>query len=367
MILVPLLLVSCVSSVPTERSPVTVERSAATPTPVVTLTPAAVSPPPARAAATGTRAAFALTQSDDPRLSDLLLHPGIDGVALQLGWSTLEPAQGRYEWAPLDRAIDLAKASAKQLTLHVLPTLSPPPWLAAAGVQLYSFTDFNGRQRTAPIPWDTPYLTAFGQFVAALSEHVAKRDAIGLLFNVSVAAPESEMSLVACRNGILAPGTAVRYDRAAYLAAWKRVIDVFAASLPASVHKYISAPVSVICGPERDATFYPEVIDYAVGTYGASFWAFAADLRVGGSERMRPYLDSARRSGLAYQMIWSASNDPSGRLRGTYPTNLRDAVCQGIADGAGAIEVYAVDVLSSDPTIEDAIVAIHDATRCPSR
>jgi len=75
------------------------------------------------------------------------------------------------------------------------------------------------------------------------------------------AATAAEMSLFPCNRGALVPG--VGYDRAAYLAAWKQTIDAYEAAFP-SVRKLVSAPVDVICAPDRDPSFYREVMGYAL-------------------------------------------------------------------------------------------------------
>jgi hypothetical protein len=86
---------------------------------------------------------------------------------------------------------------------------------------------------------------------------------------------------------------------------------------------------------------------------------FAADLNAEGSERTKPYLDYASKTGLGFQTIWSATRDPADRMKGSYPGNLAQSVSYGIANGARYFEIYAVDVLNPDPIIQKALKLIH--------
>lgn len=306
------------------------------------------------------RRAFALTQLDGP-IQSLLAQPGIDGVALQVSWSALQPSADLYDWAELDAALAIAKSDGKEVTLHVLGTVSS--WQKAAGVQTYSFVDLQQKSHEDAIPWDAIYLSEYTRFLTVLGEHLAGAGYVQTVARISVGVPVAEMDLVACSNGMLAPQ--VPYDRATYLAAWKQMIDAHQATFP-DTKKFISAPVGLICFPERDLRFYRDVTSYAEQVGGASFVPFAADLTSEGSDRMSSYLDLVAGLGLGYQTIWSSTNDPSDRMKGQYPGNLRTAVCTAIAEGADYIEIYAVDVLNPDATIQDAIQAIHDPGACPS-
>jgi hypothetical protein len=303
------------------------------------------------------RRVFALTQLDGP-IQSLLDHPDIDGIALQIGWPALEPAERVYRWSELDAVLAQIMSRQKEVTLHVLPDISP--WLKAAGARTYSFVDFQGHAREAIVPWDETYLARFTEFLSALHEHLRDSGSLQTVGHVSVAAPVPEMDLAGCRNELL--GSSVRFDRAIYLLAWKRMVDAYAAAFPA-IEKLVSAPVGLICFPQRDALFYRDVMDHAAQT-GEAFLPFAADLTSEGSDRMASYNDLAQQYGVAFQTIWSATNDPGNRMKGHYPDNLRAAVCTALRHNAMTIEIYAADVLNDDPAIQSAIHAFEDASTC---
>lgn len=310
--------------------------------------------------------AFALASASSQgvnQLSTLLDNTSIDGVALQIGWPTMEISDEVFSWTVLDSSLKAAKDRNKKLTIHVFAGagLKFAPWLKTAGVQTYTFTDFQGRTREDAIPWDKIYIAQYTQFLKSLAAHLSSTGYSDTIARISVAVPVPEMDLIACKNNLLA--NTYPYDRATYLATWETMIDAYASSFP-SYKKFVSAPVGLICYPNRDTQFFSDVMNYASGKYGTSFVPFAADLTSEGSDRMKPYSNMISSLGVGYQTIWSATNDPSLRMKGTYPTNLLQAVCKAKSGGADYIEIYGVDVLNTDSTIQKAIKAIHDSSLC---
>lgn len=305
---------------------------------------------------------FALTNSADPKLSVVLAAPGIDGVALQESWNQLEPIHGTYYWTRLDAALLLAKQNGKKATLHILASPHTPSWLAGLGAQYFSGTDIRGRSISDVVPWDGIYLKEYATFLNALSAHLSSVGLMATVFDVSVVVPTSEMNLVACQNNSLSSD--IPYDRAKYLTAWEQTGDAIATAFP-SAYKFVSPPVhDQICLPSQDASFYPDIMNYFSQKYGHTFLMFAADLTAEGSQRAENHLNLVPESGLGFQTIWSATNDPSHRMLGTYPDNLRQAVCKGKNDGGTYFEIYAADVENANPAIQKGISAVHDASLC---
>ncbi|GIF16225.1 beta-galactosidase [Actinoplanes teichomyceticus] len=66
----------------------------------------------------------------------LMREAGVDLVAVNIfGWSDLEPAPGRYEFAALDEVVELLHANGIRLNLGT-GTSSPPPWLTTLHPQV---------------------------------------------------------------------------------------------------------------------------------------------------------------------------------------------------------------------------------------
>jgi hypothetical protein len=247
----------------------------------------------------------------------------------------------------------------KLLTLHVgASSVGMPAWLSGVGVAMYTYTTPMGTLVTEPVPWDGNFISRYTQFVAALAAYIQAKGYTDLLYAVSDGVPIAEMSIVGCSNGSLAGGTA--YSRANYIGAWESTVAAYASAFPSS-KLFVSAPVSVICMPDNDGkTFYTELMTNAL-TKSAKTTIFAADLNALGSARLVQVDTSvSAHSALAFQMIWSSTNDTQNRMQGT----LKDAVCHGIESGARYFEIYKVDISNTDVAIQDAIQRARAGLSC---
>lgn len=318
---------------------------------------AAGQPPPS----TQVSKVFALTDVGDSVsvLDGFAARATVDGLAFRTSWAVLEPQSGVHNWSTLDAALETVRAHGKQLTLHVgVSSFGIPNWLTGLGVATYTYTTPMGAAVTEPIPWDMIFLARYSQFVTALAAHIHARGDTSLLYAVSDGAPVPEMSLVGCRNGILSGGTP--YNRDNYVNAWKTTVDAHTVAF-AETRLFISAPVVVICMPDNDGkAFYTEVMNHAL-TKKANTTVFAADLNALGSMRLvQVDVPVSSRAAIAFQTIWSSTNDTQNRMQGT----LKDAVCKGIANGARYFEIYKADISSSDIEIQDAIQRARTGQSC---
>jgi hypothetical protein len=110
--------------------------------------------------------------------------PGVDGVAVVIGWDAIEPAMGQYQWTLLDQWISQAISSGKKIDLVVTGGGATPSWLfqaapGGAGATPLSFTDspHNGATGTCDSeiiasPWDTAFLSQWDSMLAALAAHL---------------------------------------------------------------------------------------------------------------------------------------------------------------------------------------------------
>lgn len=314
--------------------------------------------------------AFALLSISNPEYASkaqaLLENKNIDGVALQVGWASLETDDEIFNWTVLDSVLKIAHDHKKSVTLHIFsgsPAGRPfSGWLKSVGVKTYTLVDFQGRTHEEALPWDQTLLSQYAQFLKSLASHLSNAGYSDTVARISVAVPVSEMDLIACRNNSLA--NTYPYDRATYLASWEAMIDAHATAFP-NIKKFISMPVGLICFPERDYTFFKNIIDYAFKNFGTTFEPFAADLTSVGSDRSLAYQEVISKASVGYQPIWASTSDPSNRMKGTYPNSLLQATCAAVKGGADYVEIYSVDVLNPDATIQKGIEAIHDATLCP--
>ncbi len=76
----------------------------------------------------------------------LMREAGLDIVRIgEFAWAKMEPENGRYDWAWLDRAIDTLAGAGLQVVLGT-PTATPPVWLSRAHPDILRL-DSNGRRR----------------------------------------------------------------------------------------------------------------------------------------------------------------------------------------------------------------------------
>ncbi len=81
-----------------------------------------------------------------PQDARLMAAAGLDYVRIgEFAWQQMEPAEGRFDWDWLDRAIDTLAAEGLRLILGT-PTAAPPAWLCAAHPDILP-VDSQGRRR----------------------------------------------------------------------------------------------------------------------------------------------------------------------------------------------------------------------------
>lgn len=319
-------------------------------------------PPPPTPSPTPTDPAdvFALADPGDGAAvyQTYLAKPEVTGIAWRAMWSSVEPSDGSWDWSRLNAALDAAAAAGKRITIHIGASGGgAPSWLRAAGAATYSGSNVLGGTVTDPVPWDGVYLDRYVRLMQQLSTHISARGQTGLVRAVSVGAPVSEMSLVACANGVLGDGSgAVTYSRSAYLAAWQRTTNAVLAAFPSTI-VVVSAPISQICRPDNDGSaFYTDLM-----TGSASASVFAADLNALGSQRHAQVTHTIRSRPLFFQAIWSSTNDPTNRMQGT----LSAAVCGGRSLGSRYFELYKSDLDSTDAALQTAVAQARGTTPCP--
>lgn len=288
---------------------------------------------------------FVLQGLNSPFNASMLDKDFVDGIALQIGWRDVESIQGDYDWHRVDKVVGEAQRRGKRATLHLLP-LHPPEWIFKAGAQKYCFTmpargDFmQGRELCEPLPWDRIFLDHWSKLILEFGKHYNGNHSV---LAVSVTAPSPEMVL-----GGAIPGTPTfldmqnRYNKATYLGAWKRMIDVYQMAFPDKA-KFVAPGIVLF-----DEYFADDVIAYARDRFGGNLWLFNAGLRADGIPQkfmgkghIASILETHANKGvLGLQTIWSSTNDPRNRMRGT----LHDALFQGLNMGASYFEIYAADI-----------------------
>jgi Beta-galactosidase len=105
-------------------------------------------------------------------------NPYIRIVGIQIHWSDIEPAKGRFNWQRLDQFFDAAQESRKYVHLYVYPGFFSPNW-AIQGAQYKTFVvpygPYAGEKLPLPTPYDPVYLGNWFAFLKQLSQRYGDR------------------------------------------------------------------------------------------------------------------------------------------------------------------------------------------------
>ena len=81
----------------------------------------------------------------------MMREAGLEIVRIaEFAWAKMEPADGQFDWAWLDRAIDTLAAAGLQIILGT-PTATPPAWLTRAHPDILRW-EKDGRSRNHGTP-----------------------------------------------------------------------------------------------------------------------------------------------------------------------------------------------------------------------
>jgi beta-galactosidase len=139
----------------------------------------------------------------------LMRESGVNLVSLGIfAWSRLEPSEGKYDFAWLDRVMDLLHEGGVSVDLATA-TASPPPWLSHQHPEMLPVTPDGVRlyhgARQHYCPSSPVYRDAAKRLVTALAEHCADHPAlvmwhVGNEYGCHVAACYCDVSAAAFRS-----------------------------------------------------------------------------------------------------------------------------------------------------------------------
>jgi hypothetical protein len=194
--------------------------------------------------------------------------PGIDGLALVVGWQDLEPSMGQYQWTILDQWIGEAIALGKKIDLVVPAGSSMPGWLFApspigAGAKPLSFTVSPHAGQTGKCdseviaaPWDPAFLDRWNRLLSALATHLRSAgtyDKVTLLRLTGINRTSEELRLpretpqstgLACVTDAIATWQQANYRPSLIMTAWHSIVASFATNFPDKVFGVSLIPTS---------------------------------------------------------------------------------------------------------------------------
>lgn len=192
----------------------------------------------------------------------------VDGVLVRLGWDTVEPSPGVYEWSLLDEQIARAEQYGIKISLAIVNGSAAPDWLESLGVEHFDYL-FRDDPRSMPVPWDPTFQSRWSQLISALGARYANEDTISLVYATNSSSNGFEMQLP------FSPADQVNwasigYTDALYADSWKFAIDAFVNAFP---NHPVSHEVHPVLGTDDVAG---EVYQYARDTHGDAVGVLAA-------------------------------------------------------------------------------------------
>jgi len=284
-------------------------------------------------------------EGDLPELNSALIY----GLSWRFRWKTIEPQEGQYNWAMIDRAIEVTAKARKHVLLRLVAGMHTPEWVYAGGVKFFEFGDEDAagglRHPTGtrmPIPWDDVYLSKWEAFIRALGK---RYNGNAHIYSVAMSGGGyiDEMNL---------PKAFERWQQAGYtdeklIQAWKRIIDAYQRAFPETpTNLAMNEPLGSL---QRSNVLSP-VVSYVLATYPGKVYlqqnALKADFPR--DNRVRQIIREASvKTIVGYQMLGG-----KGFLEGQTGDRVA-AFRHALEDNVSYVEVYAPDV--RDPKLRGAL------------
>ena len=118
--------------------------------------------------------------ANDAQFKQALSVPGVDGMALVLDWSKIEPTRGVFDTATIDSQLNEAKQYQLPVELVIRAGRSVPSWVSP-GAQLrlaygtHGGTTANCSPVVMPPPWDATYQSAFAAILNKTAHYVRSK------------------------------------------------------------------------------------------------------------------------------------------------------------------------------------------------
>jgi hypothetical protein len=329
-----------------------------------------------RAAAPPVNGVYALTPLN-PSTSQIphavLTNPAVDGIALRVGWSVLEPNANAFQWGEIDNVIALATSYGKTVSISVEAGIESPAWVYADGAQSFKFVwnlPWGPAQCTVvsiPVPWDEVFQAKWGQFVAAFGARYGSNPYVSMVKLTGLNSSTEETWLANSTAGTPINGGRCRamndvqnwrnigYTRAKVESAWLAMANDFDRAFP---NKQFAAMLVPGGFPPIDS--YGNLIPKASCDYQVS-----TDILNDGLTDYGPGVFVAQNNGLSNTWIWSVmvNTAPKGetgfQMTSPLGSKLPQAINLALQSSASFLEIYDGDLTT--PSLQSAIQRAHVA------
>jgi len=298
------------------------------------------------------RGIFMILRGDDIRGNPekLIALDAVDGVVLYPSLRMIRPEQNGYDFAALDRVLDLCQKHGKKVNLALIAGRWVPEWIyterhAEPFVWEYhsAHVDAGHRTQKAPVPWDQNYLAVLAETVKVMAERYRNHPA---LVSVQITGPALENGLEANMNLSTEDARRIGYTPEKLRAAWQTMFDCYAQAYPAQNLSW--CPHDMFPG-ERSKDFAVAMRDWASQKYGDRLTLTICYLThqswfAAGNPTVDLWAEQPEiRKGAQLIDIYSAKKIP--------PAEVAAALRKGKAMGAGYFEIFAED-FRSKPYLE---------------
>ncbi|HYL98031.1 MAG TPA: beta-galactosidase [Blastocatellia bacterium] len=211
---------------------------------------------------------------------------GMDGIVLVIGWNSIEPALGQYQFGVLDQWMSQAISSGKKVDLAIVAGNDTPAWLFqqppnGAGATPVNFTisphsGATGQcdSETIAAPWDTAFLSQWDSMLASVAAHLKAMksyNAVTVMRLTGINRTTDELRLpaetaqstgLACVSNSLTTWQQAGYKPSLLLQGWDAITNSFQKSfrdksfsvaiIPENPFPRIAEDGSIIQGPAPD-------------------------------------------------------------------------------------------------------------------
>jgi hypothetical protein len=188
---------------------------------------------------------------------------GPNALGPPVNWYELEPANGKFNWAPLDTVLERAARAHKKAAVRIYVNAdgffkATPDWFFdVPGAQYYQ-TDFSASNGIKlPIAWDPVFRREFGQFLTAFGKRYNRNRNIEFIQTNAGGGLYGEMvTAIGCGIGAVSPPCPPGWDEPTALSSIRYWVDRWRAAFP---DKNLSLMVNDLGG-----TLMPDAAAYAV-------------------------------------------------------------------------------------------------------
>jgi hypothetical protein len=216
---------------------------------------------------------FAILRSKETNdyLEKLVKLDTLDGITFYIGLTILAPEKGKYDWSLIDKVVDACKEHHKKINLAIIAGRWIPEWIYKDGADKFSWTlhqhnvNAGKSYASAPIPWDTVYLKALKDVVAAIGK---RYDNCPEIVTVQVTGPSLTNGLEANLNITKEQAKEIGYTQEKYINAWKEMFQAFSTAFP---QKQLAWCIHDMFPEKRDPYPGRTIRDWAFKKYGKRF------------------------------------------------------------------------------------------------